>query len=153
MNAKILIGRRRNGAEPVNLYTGLDGVALQKAADEARASGEFEWIAGLTNPASTPYPADPTPTTSSGAPSFPKRKPAEVYKRTSKKTVVEEQQDAIAAQRKARLEATGKIAGAPKRSGKTKDVGAPPATVQPEIPENPAETAPKQETGDSEKTN
>jgi hypothetical protein len=58
MQAFILIGSRFDNGKPVveNIYTGLDGVALQEASDKAAESGRYIAIGKIVNPSCTPMP-------------------------------------------------------------------------------------------------
>jgi hypothetical protein len=78
MRGFILIGQKVTdaGIVPVNLYTGLDGVAMEKAAAEALQQKDVKWsrIERFNNPQGVPMPIDPTPITAS-TPIFTKPKP------------------------------------------------------------------------------
>ena len=81
MQAFILIGVKQttSGPVPENIYTGLDGVALQLAADKAAASRSYISLTRLTNPSGSPMPIDPTPTVAT-VPVFPRPKTIEAAK-------------------------------------------------------------------------
>lgn len=67
-NAIVILGWKSSpsGLVPENLYTGLDGEAAMKAADDARHEG-FIKIHKFVNHSGIPLPTDPTPTVSTGS--------------------------------------------------------------------------------------
>lgn len=82
MQALILLGLRRSkdGPEVVNLYTGLNGVELEKAHAQAVAKGGFDRIERFTNPSGAPMATSDVETTRT-TPTFPRQKAAQLKTR------------------------------------------------------------------------
>jgi hypothetical protein len=70
MNSIVILGWKKSpsGPVPVNIYTGLDGVAGIEAHKKALATGEFIAFRRFSNPVGAPMATDSTPTVASGAP-------------------------------------------------------------------------------------
>lgn len=106
MQALILIGVKypKTGGKVVeNLYTGLDGVALEAAAEKAAASMDYVEIGKVVNPSCTPMAIHPQKTVAT-KPTFTRPKPLPAPQ--SKRNPLDDQQDALRKQRAERLKPT-----------------------------------------------
>lgn len=106
MRALILIGVKKTstGLVPVNLYTGLDGAALMKAASEAVAQTDVEWVSmhRMTNPATSPMPIMAGEVKTS-TPTFVRPKPTSYWNIPTQETPFEKVERKAAELRKAQL--------------------------------------------------
>lgn len=122
MQALILIGLKRlDGAktEVENLYTGLDGVELAKAADKAAESKAYSRIEKLVNPMGTPMPIDPTPTKGSGKPKEPERKAAKAPQSAKAPKHIQDREDDLKKIRAGRFKPTEFNRASPRTDGPT----------------------------------
>jgi hypothetical protein len=108
MRALILVGWKAvdgKGLVPENLYCGLDGVELDKAAQAAAETREFAYLGRLTNPSFAAVSVDPTPIVRT-TPKFPREEAAKLrnHKGSKAPAHIQKQEDELSEQRKKRLQ-------------------------------------------------
>lgn len=102
MKAIILIGVVASSGSVENIYTGLDGVACEQAAEAAAKRGTYSAIGRINNPSVIPQPVTGTPTTAT-KPTFPANKPKIVVTKKQKPNPLDENNALLRKQREYRL--------------------------------------------------